>query len=133
VCSRYDKLMQSALSLRPVNEFDGCIGEQIAGLGRQDAAAEGRLVAPALEGLLVGDLADAPVGRLDDKGMLGVGPRLDGQADLDEQPTHDDAGNLTYDGLHQYTYEAWNPLTKVERAYPGDEGPETGSVVATLS
>ena len=59
MCSRYDKLMQSALSLRPVDEFDGCIGEQMTGLGRQDAAAEGRLV------------ADAPVGQLDDKGMSG--------------------------------------------------------------
>ncbi len=51
----------------------------------------------------------------------------------EDQLAHDDAGNLTYDGLHQYTYDAWNRLTKVERAYPGDTGPEVTSVVATLS
>ncbi len=29
----------------------------------------------------------------------------------EDQLAHDDAGNLTYDGLHQYTYDAWNRLT----------------------
>ena len=34
-----------------------------------------------------------------------------------EALTHDAAGNLSYDGLHKYTYDAWNRLTLVNRAW----------------
>ena len=30
---------------------------------------------------------------------------------------HDDAGNLTYDGTYQYTYDAWNRLIETHKAY----------------
>jgi len=42
------------------------------------------------------------------------------------------AGNLTYDGLYRYTYDSWNRLVKVERAY-GVGGASTGSLVAALT
>jgi len=47
-------------------------------------------------------------------------------------PTHDAAGNLTFDGEKQYTCDAWNRLVKTEKAYdaPG-VGVQTGSTVAT--
>ena len=32
------------------------------------------------------------------------------------------AGNLTYDGLYGYTYDAWNRLAKVETAFRWDNG-----------
>ena len=35
----------------------------------------------------------------------------------EEQPTHDAAGNLTYDGRYGYVYDAWNRLAAVKRAY----------------
>ncbi|MBN1943120.1 MAG: hypothetical protein JW849_07480, partial [Phycisphaerae bacterium] len=48
---------------------------------------------------------------------------------------HDAAGNLTYDGLYAYKYDAWNRLMTVTRAYP-DPSDTTqhieGSVVATM-
>jgi len=35
---------------------------------------------------------------------------------------HDAAGNMTFDGLHSFAYDAWNRLVEVRRAYadPGD-------------
>ena len=33
------------------------------------------------------------------------------------RPAYDAAGNLVYDGLHKFTYDAWNRLAKVERAW----------------
>ena len=32
---------------------------------------------------------------------------------------HDEAGNLTYDGKYEYTYDAWNRLVTVTRAWDG--------------
>jgi pyruvate/oxaloacetate carboxyltransferase len=32
------------------------------------------------------------------------------------------AGNLTYDGLFKYTFDAWNRLAKVEKAYRDANG-----------
>ncbi|MHC4717517.1 MAG: RHS repeat-associated core domain-containing protein, partial [Planctomycetota bacterium] len=49
---------------------------------------------------------------------------------------HDAAGNLTYDGLRAYAYDAWSRLAEVKRAYPddddGDSDCEKGSWIATL-
>ncbi len=48
---------------------------------------------------------------------------------------YDAAGNLIYDGMHQFTYDAWNRLVKVENAYPDDSasaGYSPGSVIATM-
>ena len=33
---------------------------------------------------------------------------------------YDTAGNLTYDGTYKYTYDAWNKLVKIQRAYKVD-------------
>ncbi len=54
-------------------------------------------------------------------------------ARAEETPTHDAAGNLTYDGLHKYTYDAWNRLAAVERAWRDSDGNlQIGSVVASM-
>jgi len=50
-----------------------------------------------------------------------------------ERLPHDAAGNLTYDGNYRFTYDAWNRLVKVERAFRDADGDLTpGSVVATI-
>ena len=49
----------------------------------------------------------------------------------DDKPEHDAAGNFTRDALHKYTYDAWNRLAKVERAWR-DGNVVTGSTVATM-
>lgn len=55
-----------------------------------------------------------------------------GYAELD--PAYDAAGNLEYDGKHAYTYDAWNRLVKVTKAYTdGSGGYDEGSVVATMA
>ena len=59
---------------------------------------------------------------------------LDTNGAVQETLTHDDAGNLTYDGVYQYTYDAWNRLVTITKAYRDDQGTlQTGSTVATLS
>jgi RHS repeat-associated protein len=48
--------------------------------------------------------------------------------------TYDNNGNLTYDGLQQYTYDAWNRLSTVAHAYrdfAGDGNVHAGQVSAT--
>ena len=45
-------------------------------------------------------------------------------------PDQDAAGSMTYDGEYQYSYDAWNRLIKVERAYGNT--PTAGSEVATI-
>ena len=35
----------------------------------------------------------------------------------EDRPEHDAAGNMTYDGIHKLTYDAWNKLCQVERAW----------------
>jgi RHS repeat-associated protein len=57
---------------------------------------------------------------------------LDGSNYVNETPTYDAAGNLTYDGKQQYTYDAWNRLTKVGRAYY-DGGLQAGSNFFTVA
>jgi RHS repeat-associated protein len=50
---------------------------------------------------------------------------------LDDDP----AGHLVYDGLYNYTYDAWNPLAKVYRAYKDEQNPpqlHVGSLVASM-
>ena len=53
--------------------------------------------------------------------------------DAPDEPEHDAAGNLTYDGLYWYTYDAWNRLAKVQVAYraAGDD-PEKKHTIATI-
>ncbi len=45
--------------------------------------------------------------------------------------THDDNGNLTSDGLHSYTYDAWNRLVAVayDNAVAGDTDPTIATYV----
>ena len=47
-----------------------------------------------------------------------------------DKPAHDAGGNMTCDGLQAYTYDAWNRLTGVARAY-GDAN--TSSTIATIA
>jgi len=49
-----------------------------------------------------------------------------------DKPTHDAAGNLTYDGRYACTFDAWNRLATVARAYPTSTGHATGSAVSTI-
>ncbi|MCC6680525.1 MAG: hypothetical protein IT445_06440 [Phycisphaeraceae bacterium] len=50
----------------------------------------------------------------------------------EETPTYDAAGNLTYDGVFSYVYDAWNRLVKVTKAYrdPTSGDVEYGSVIS---
>ena len=59
---------------------------------------------------------------------------IDANGYAEETLTHDAAGNLTYDGVYQFTYDAWNRLVKVTKAYrdPGSGNIATGSVVTTM-
>ncbi len=42
---------------------------------------------------------------------------------------HDAAGNLTYDGVHAFTYDAWNRVRTVTKAYRAPGGaPGTGDI-----
>jgi hypothetical protein len=51
-----------------------------------------------------------------------------------ETLTYDAAGNLTYDGVEAYTYDAWNRLISVTHAYRDDGGIlHTGKVFETMS
>jgi len=45
----------------------------------------------------------------------------------ESQPLHDAAGNLTYDGVYHYVYDAWNRLVKV-RIDDGDGSLDAGEV-----
>ncbi len=47
---------------------------------------------------------------------------LDGSGYADETPTYDPNGNLTYDGVQQYTYDAWNRLVGIAHAYRDSGG-----------
>jgi RHS repeat-associated protein len=47
--------------------------------------------------------------------------------------TYDAAGNLTYDDCYKYSYDAWNRLRTVTRAYRSGGSIQTGSVVSTSS
>ncbi len=47
---------------------------------------------------------------------------------------HDAAGNLVYDGLYAYTYDAWNRLTAVTKAFRDTHGQiQHGSTVAVMA
>ncbi|MEM8784090.1 MAG: hypothetical protein AAGE65_14720, partial [Planctomycetota bacterium] len=61
---------------------------------------------------------------------------LDGNGYADQAPEYDAAGNLTYDGVFRYAYDAWNRLVSVTKAYKVDTGAgpgalQTGSTLAT--
>ena len=46
---------------------------------------------------------------------------------------HDPAGNITYDGLHCYTYDPWNRLTGVKIAYTDTNGDlQPTATIATI-
>ena len=45
---------------------------------------------------------------------------------------HDAAGNLTYDGKYEYTYDAWNRLATVTRAWDGGGSGKQGATIATM-
>jgi hypothetical protein len=50
---------------------------------------------------------------------------------------HDAAWNMSFDGLYRYSYDAWNRLVKVQRAYanpndPNDPNVTCGSVAGTI-
>ncbi|MCG3179188.1 MAG: hypothetical protein BIFFINMI_01521 [Phycisphaerae bacterium] len=67
-------------------------------------------------------------------------PSLPGPAGLGVQalaaisPTHDASGNLTCDGLYKFTWDAWNRLVKVTRAYRDGNGDlQSGSQIAALA
>ncbi len=47
---------------------------------------------------------------------------VDGSGYASETPTCDLAGNLTYDGVQQYTYDAWNRLIGIAHAYRDSSG-----------
>ncbi len=47
---------------------------------------------------------------------------VDNDGYADEELTHDDAGNMTYDGVFAYTYDAWNRLVQVTKAYRSPSG-----------
>ena len=54
----------------------------------------------------------------------------------EDQPTHDFVGNLAYDGLYAFTYDAWNRLASVKRAFRDPENQNTlqyGSTVSSMS
>ena len=60
------------------------------------------------------------------------GFEMDANGYAQETLTHDAAGNLTYDGVYQFAYDAWNRLVKVTKAYRDPASPSTvslGSVV----
>ena len=50
------------------------------------------------------------------------------------RPAHDEAGSMVYDGQYQYTFDAWNRLAKVERAWRDDANTviQTGSTIAEI-
>ena len=55
---------------------------------------------------------------------------LDGDGLAQETLEYDRAGNLTYDGVFKYQYDAWNRMTRVTKAYRDDAGTvQTGSVL----
>ncbi len=60
----------------------------------------------------------------------GGGTGMEGR---DAGPTYDAAGNLTYDGVFAYGYDAWNRLTTIHKAYrdPSTNNVTQGSLLAT--
>ena len=46
---------------------------------------------------------------------------------------HDAAGNLTYDGCFRFTFDAFNRMVKVQRAWRDGGGLQTGSTVGTIA
>jgi len=61
---------------------------------------------------------------------------VDGSGYAEQSPEHDDAGNLTYDGVFAYGYDAWNRLITVTKAYKTGNGTsalQLGSLMNTTS
>ena len=42
---------------------------------------------------------------------------IDGNGRSANDPAHDLAGNMTFDGTQKFTFDAWNRLVKVAHAY----------------
>ena len=57
---------------------------------------------------------------------------LDANGRAEQNTSYDDAGNLAYDGIYKYSYDAWNRLVKIEKAYH-DGAIQTGSVVGEFA
>ena len=59
---------------------------------------------------------------------------IDANGHAGHQPAHDEAGSMVYDGQYQYTFDAWNRLAKVERAWRDDANNaiQTGSTIAEI-
>ncbi len=47
---------------------------------------------------------------------------VDGSGYASETPRTDNNGNLTYDGVQQYAYDAWNRLVGIAHAYRDSGG-----------
>ncbi len=58
---------------------------------------------------------------------------VDGSGYATDTLTYDNAGNLTYDGVFQYAYDAWNRLITVSKAYRDGSGVHAGSLIDTMS
>jgi YD repeat-containing protein len=59
---------------------------------------------------------------------------IDNDGYADETPTTDASGNLTYDGVLRYRYDAWNRLVSVNKAYRDSSGNlQEGSTVVTMA
>src|SRR4051812_38613674 len=63
--------------------------------------------------------------------MVGSVQRLLSLAD--NPLSYDNNGNLLYDGTESFTYDAWNRLTKVARAYRGGTNVQSGQTFATIT
>ena len=58
----------------------------------------------------------------------------DGGTDYaEDSPVYDAAGNLTYDGVYSYTYDAWNRLVEVAKAYRDPTGTGTVTTGPTIA
>jgi hypothetical protein len=59
---------------------------------------------------------------------------VDGSGFITDTPTHDLAGNMTYDGSQKYTYDGWNRLKTMAHGYRDGAGTlQSGQAFATMS
>ncbi|CAN5370455.1 hypothetical protein BH09PLA1_BH09PLA1_12260 [soil metagenome] len=59
---------------------------------------------------------------------------IDGSGNVSDTPTHDLAGNMTYDGSQKYAYDGWNRLATVAHAYRDGAGTlQSGQSFDTMS
>jgi hypothetical protein len=59
---------------------------------------------------------------------------VDGNGRSANDPAYDLAGNLTFDGLQEHTYDAWNRLVAVAHGYrDGSNNVQAGQKSVTMS